>query len=191
MMPFKWYAWYNGWCEYIITGGECVDLSQFQFPLHCNTGGEGGKDACQGDSGGPFVVMVPIFSCFLKDFLKDFSLPLWSTIPGLCTVQPVAGTWGSGQFWHWMWISVSTSQSIPKRSNSAQTFDNIYFTNFMVSSGNALPIGVENLCHRNRPGVFTRVSWFESWIKKVMRGIVSFLRYKEWDWKAQNTLSKL
>ena len=44
--------------EYIITGGECVDLSQFQFQLHCNTGGEGGKDACQGDSGGPFVVMV-------------------------------------------------------------------------------------------------------------------------------------
>ena len=94
----------------------------------------------------------------------------------LCTVQEPACTCGSGQFWHWMWISVSTSQSIPKRSNSAQTL-----TNLLVSSVNAPPRGVENLCHRNRPGVFTRVSWFESWIKKVMRGIVSFLRYKEWD----------
>ena len=93
----------------------------------------------------------------------------------LCTVQQPACTCGSGQFWHWVWISVSISQSISKGSNSAQTFDNIYFTNLLVSSGNALPIGVENMCHRNRPGVFTRVSWFEAWIKKVTQGIVSFL----------------
>ena len=55
----------------------------------------------------------------------------------------------------------------------------------MVSSVIALPRGVENLCHRNRPGVFSRVSVFEPWIKKVTQGIVSFLRYKELDRKAQ------
>ena len=30
------------------------------------------------------------------------------------------------------------------------------------------------LWHRNRPGVFSRVSVFEPWIKKVTEGIVSF-----------------
>ena len=62
-------------------------------------------------------------------------------------------------------------------------------TIFKLSTPSTLPIlwllwkcsprGIENLCHRNRPGVFSRVSLFEDWIEKVTGGIVSFLCSKE------------
>ena len=140
---------------------EYIPYSQFLCA------GQTGRDSCDGDSGGPLVVRVsPLLKIPHKILLSELT-----KIPQMILLSALGQRWS---------LQPSRLDQLGNRLREKVTqlwkIENVKFNHKMCKISITFQLHV--FSYRNRPGVYTRISEYRTWIRNVLRSGWIFQRIK-------------
>ena len=152
---------------------EYIPYSQFLCA------GQTGRDSCDGDSGGPLVVRVSTLlkiphMILLSDRTK---IPHMILLSALTKIPQMILLSALGQRWS---LQPSRLDQLGNRLREKVTqlwkIENAKFNHKMCKISITFQLHV--FSYRNRPGVYTRISEYRTWIRNVLRSGWIFERIK-------------